>query len=221
MVGLAEVTAQPGRRGLAAIGIAVALTGCGWDVVPATDDELSAPWRPMPMLVAPEMRAEFDAACLADQAMPDGLSMVVMDARGEGRLVIGYADADADADAGGSEAWLQATIGAEPPSKCQMMSTSQAGLLPLGERELRVTNNPSIGDHDGWWSVIAGQAGADIAQVVAEVPGSPRIVATLNDGWFALWWPQEAQPAGQAPRLEFRLVGVDRSGAAIAEVISR
>lgn len=215
MVGLAKVIAQPGRRGLAAIGIAVALTGCGWDLVPATDDELSGSWRPMPMLVGPETRAEFDAACLADQAMPDGLSLVVMDARGDGRLVVGYADA------GGSEAWLQATIGAEPPSKCQMMSTSQAGLLPLGERELRVTNNASTGGHDGWWSVIAGQAGADIAQVVAEVPGSPRIVATLNDGWFALWWPEEAQPAGQAPRLEFRLVGVDRSGAEIAEVLSR
>ncbi len=169
------------------------------------------------MLVGPETRAEFDAACLADQAMPDGLGLVVMDARGEGRLVVGYG---AD-DGGGSEAWLQATIGAEPPSKCQMMSTSQAGLLPLGERELRITNNASMGGDDGWWSVIAGQAGADIAQVVADVPGSPRIVATLNDGWFALWWPQEAQPAGQAPRLDFRLLGLDRSGAEIAEFGAR
>ena len=218
MVGFAKVPAQQGRRGLAAVGIAVALIGCGSDLVPATEDELGGPWRPMPMLVGPDTRAEVDAACLADQAMPDGLSLIVTDARGEGRLVVGYADADR----GGSEAWLQATIGAEPPSKCQMMSTSErGGLLPLGERELRVSNNASMGDDDGWWSMIAGQAGADIAQVVAEVPGSPRIVATLNEGWFALWWPDEGQPADQPPPGDFRLVGLDQTGAEIAEFGNR
>ena len=125
--------------------------------------------------------------------------------------MVGYADGR------GSEAWLQATIGADPPTKCQIMSTTEHGAPPpLGERELRLSNQGSVGAEGAWWSVVGGQAGTDIAQVVAEVPDSPRIVATLEDGWFALWWRERGRPQS----MDVRLIGLDGSGAEIAEFAS-
>jgi hypothetical protein len=214
VVDFANIAVLHIRRGLAAIAIAIALSGCGSPLVPpapATAQQLAGPWRPMPLSVGPETRAEFDAACRADPEMADDLTLVVIDARGEGRLVVGYVGP------GGSDSWLEATIGAEPPTKCQIMSKSdRAAMLPLAERELRFSNVSSTEGNEGWWSVITGRAGADIDQVIAEVPGSPRIVATLADGWFALWWPEEGEP-----RFDFRLLGLDEGGAEIAELKNR
>jgi hypothetical protein len=34
-----------------------------------------------------------------------------------------------------------------------------------------------------------GRAGAAIVSVVIETPGQPQILASLENGWFAAWWP--------------------------------
>ena len=199
------------RRGLAAVATAVALSGCGLSLVPrgpATAQQLAGPWQPMPLSVGPETRAEFDAACRDHPAMPKDLALVIMDARGDGRLVVGYAGPD------GSDAWVSATIGAEPSTKCQIISTTDRAAVPppLAERDLRLS---LVTGTDRGWSAITGRAGADIDQVIAEVPDSPRIVATLADGWFALWVPREAEPT-----FDYRLLGLDAGGAEVAELES-
>ncbi len=58
---------------------------------------------------------------------------------------------------------------------------------------------------------MTGQAGADIHQVVAEVHDSPRIVASMADGWFALWAPERVDD-------RVRLFGLDDAGAKLAEL---
>ena len=38
---------------------------------------------------------------------------------------------------------------------------------------------------------IIGRAGPGVAVVRVEVPGVPVMTATLQNGWFAAWWPAE------------------------------
>ena len=137
------------------------------------------------------------------------MTLAVVDARGEGRLLVGYANP------GGSTAWLEATMRPEPPIECQIMSEAGGGLVPPAGRELRPSSVGSSDDGEGWWTLFSGSAGADISEVAAEVPGLPPIVGTLTaDGWFALWWPE----AGDPP-FDFRIVGFGADGAEIAELV--
>lgn len=172
--------------------------------VPATAEQLAGPWRPTPLSLGAEIRKEVDEACRADPAMPDGLTLMVMDARGAGRLAVQYAGAE------GSAAFAEATIGADQPTTCILRSTTgQSDEPPMADRELRwaaVSGGSGVG---AWWT-ITGRAGASIDQVIAEVPGSPPITATMAEGWFALWWD------GQGPPV--RLIGLDGGGAEAAEL---
>lgn len=211
VIGFAKLVAQHWRRGRAVIIAAVALTGCGWAVVPAgpaTTDELRGPWRAEPLLVGPETRTQVDAACRADPELPDDMTLTVVDARGEGRLLVGYANP------AGSSAWLEATMGPDSTVECHVLQLSGALLVPLGERDLRPASLTSSEDGDGWWTLFSSTAGADISDVVAEVPGhSPILATSTDDGWFVLWWPEEGEPP-----FEVRIVGLDADGAEIAEL---
>ena len=211
VVGFAKLVADYRNRGLAVIATALALSGCGSlvPVAPATVDELRGPWRAEPLLVGPETRAQVDAACRTDPELPDDMTFVVVDARGEGRLLAGYANP------AGSSAWLEATLGPESRIECQIMSMAGGALvLPLPERELRPANLTSTDDGKGWWTLFSGSVGADITEVVAEVPGLPPVIASLtDDGWFVLWWPEEGDPP-----FELRIVGLGADGAEIAEL---
>jgi hypothetical protein len=161
------------------------------------------------LVVGPETRAEIDAVCGAVPELPDDMTLAVVDARGEGRLLVGYANP------GGSTAWLEATMRPELPIECQIMSEAGGGLVPPAGRELRPSSVGSSDDGEGWWTLFSGSAGADISEVAAEVPGLPPIVGTLTaDGWFALWWPE----AGDPP-FDFRIVGFGADGAEIAEFV--
>ncbi len=39
-------------------------------------------------------------------------------------------------------------------------------------------------------SSVTGRVGADVAGVVIEPVGHPKVMATVADGWFAGWWPE-------------------------------
>ena len=96
-----------------------------------------------------------------------------------------------------------------------MGSTSRGGEKP--ETGSPVSHNSESG---AGWSVI-GRAGADIASVEIEPAGAPAILATLENGWFAGWWPANVpldrlgDPA-LAPDVVIR--GYHTAGALLAEV---
>jgi hypothetical protein len=57
---------------------------------------------------------------------------------------------------------------------------------------------------------VIGQAGAGIDQVIAEVSGQASpVVASMGDGWFALWFPIEDP-------WTWRLVGLNAAGEEVA-----
>ena len=80
---------------------------------------------------------------------------------------------------------------------------------PVGGGELAVQG----------WSVY-GRVGAAIASVVVETAGQPLILASLENGWFAVWWPAEI-PDGRlgGPREQPRFVarGYDAAGSLVAD----
>lgn len=41
---------------------------------------------------------------------------------------------------------------------------------------------------DGY-TFIEGQAGSDVSGVTLEFPGGSSVQATVQNGWFAAWWP--------------------------------
>ena len=70
------------------------------------------------------------------------------------------------------------------------------------------------------WSVI-GRAGPGIASVEIEPAGAPAVLATLENGWFAGWWPANIPPdrlgdPALAPDVVVR--GYDAAGTLLAEV---
>jgi hypothetical protein len=76
-------------------------------------------------------------------------------------------------------------------------TAGDAEFLPaIGPAELADARYGSIGGGDlkvQGYSVV-GRAGADIAAVTIEPEGVPPILATLENGWFAGWWPSIVPP---------------------------
>ncbi|WP_240674860.1 hypothetical protein [Cellulomonas endophytica] len=52
---------------------------------------------------------------------------------------------------------------------------------------------------DGDWSVVWGWAGAGVERVVVDREVGGPVTATVTDGWFAAWWPTQAQAATLTP----------------------
>ena len=96
-------------------------------------------------------------------------------------------------------------------------------LAPIGATELAEAQIGSIGGGSltvQGWSVI-GRAGPGIASVEIEPAGAPAVLATLENGWFAGWWPANVPPdrlgdPALAPDVVVR--GYDAAGTLLAEV---
>jgi hypothetical protein len=66
---------------------------------------------------------------------------------------------------------------------------------------------------------VIGRAGVGIASVTVEWTGSPVVVATLQNGWFAAWWPAPlAGRNGRGPDFPaVRIRAFDALGDQVAE----
>lgn len=91
-------------------------------------------------------------------------------------------------------------------SACLVRRTGDAGLAIEGgtvgvegtwERPAADEVTPVFSSWDPTWASAGGYAGDEVARVVLSVdrPGrDPRtVVASVADGWFGAWWPQDAQ----------------------------
>jgi hypothetical protein len=174
--------------------------------------ELLGPWQPTPLDLGGALVGELDAHCLAHSTFARRPSLVVVDARGEGRVRLHYADED------GSYVMCET----EPIASEFMVVMSSHGQIedgPVGYLEMRAPfltesaypEYPAFPDYP--WVEVIGQAGAGIDQVIAEVSGQPSaVVASMGgDGWFALWFPiAESQT--------WRLIGLNSAGEEVAEL---
>ena len=102
----------------------------------------------------------------------------------------------------------------------------QNGVVQLAPIEATELSEAEVGSVGGGnlkvqgWSVI-GRAGPGIASVEIEPVGVPPILATLENGWFAGWWPSNVPPDGlgdPGPQPDVVVRGYDAAGTLLAEV---
>lgn len=180
--------------------------------------ELIGPWRQQPLALDLVMADRIAEACARDMTMPVGVPAQVIDVRGAGVAIVRLSG---PAGAMGCDA-LQITEAGDVVGAGGGWSMSQAEVLPaIGLTEFADIQRSTIMGGDlrvTGWSVV-GRAGAGIAAVTVAEAGGPVVVATLQNGWFAAWWPAPAAAVGngggrQPPAL---LRGFDSFGNQLVE----
>ena len=153
-----------------------------------------AAWRRSPVRPTPDFASAVEEACRAEAAVGE-LPLVVLDARGEGRAILVFADAEtgvacaAHDDRAGSITVQTHPVpgvkGAEPP----------ADDGDLGLHEMYVVDAGGSS-----YSVLVGQVNPKgIKDVSANFDADAAwYTATSDNGWYAIWWPGEAKPLGVA-----------------------
>jgi len=176
----------------------------------ATLAELTGPWRAIPLILDPALRARVADVCRREIELPPGAVPAVMDARGEGAVTVrmtgameGSCDAlEIPADGGVMGAGGGWTRNADRAPAA--LDNELSGLTPgtIGGGGLTV---------EGW--SVSGHAGAAIAVVQVTVADGLVVTATLEKGWFSAWWPAIIPGEVQLPPFPQVVIrGVDRTG---------
>jgi hypothetical protein len=216
------------RVPLAILAIGVLLAGaCGGEdaadgilpQAPAPIAQLIGPWQPQPFVLDPALRSRVEQICRRDMERGPANVAALVDVRGGAVAIVrmvgqgaGMCDAleitAAGQINGAGGGWMQNEVEQLSPIGVTELAEAQVG--SVGGGELKVQG----------WSVV-GRAGPGIASVEIEPIGGPAILATLENGWFAGWWPTNlpldrlGDPAF-APDVVVR--GYDAAGAQLDEV---
>ena len=178
----------------------------------ATPQQLNRPWQPQPMRPSAEIVAEADQVCRKDIPFQPGLPLLVVDARGEGRLQLFYGAGNVGT--GECNGIFVGPDGTVKPGGGGSSGGADAW-QPIAGDALRVH---SIGWSGGDGAQederhVAGRAGALVARVQVHVAGHAEPVeATVANGWWAAWWPRGGACT--------RLVALDAAGAELSNVAS-
>ena len=185
---------------------------------PASIAQLTGPWQPQPYMLDPILRGRLEQTCRTDMERGPGSVAGVVDVRGERVAVVRMVGQSAGAcDAleitqdgrvtGAGGGWR--VDGAEQLAALPLAELADIQFGQVGGGELKVEG----------WSVM-GRAGPQIASVVVEPAGVPQILATLENGWFAAWWPAVIDNERGAPQPEPAVVvrGYDAAGTLLDEV---
>jgi hypothetical protein len=186
---------------------------------PASLVQLTGPWQAEPFALDPVLRSRVEQTCRRDmERRPESVAALV-DVRGASVAIVRMVGPGA----GMCDA-LQVLPSGEVTGAGGGWTAGDAEQLPaIGVAELA---DPQVGSVGGGelkvqgFSVV-GRAGGQIAAVVIEPAGIPPILATLENGWFAGWWPTIMPPNQQgnpdlAPNVLVR--GYDAAGALLDEV---
>jgi hypothetical protein len=199
---------------------------CGGEAAPALPPQAPAPiaqlvgpWQPQPFVLDPALRSRIEQACRRDTERGPASTAALVDVRGGGVAVVRMVGQDAGTcDAleitgagqinGAGGAWRADGVEQLPPIEATELTDAQVG--SVGGGSLTVQG----------WSAI-GRAGPAIASVEIEPAGAQAVLATLENGWFAGWWPANVPPdrlgdPALAPDVVIR--GYDAAGALLAEV---
>jgi hypothetical protein len=199
--------------------------GCGGEdaaiaiqPAPASLAQLTGPWQPQPFALDPMLRGRIEQACRADMERKPGSVAALVDVRGASVAVVrmvgpsaGMCDSLQISEIGNvigaGGGW--AGRDAEPLPAIDPTRLADAQYGSIGGGDLKVQG----------FSVV-GRAGDAIAAVVIEPEGVPPILATLENGWFAGWWPAIVPPnqvADPALAQEVVVRAYDPAGALLDE----
>jgi hypothetical protein len=192
----------------------LAVSGCGSVGGPTVDvpgfARVDGPWSAAPIPVPPAILAAADQACRSSmQPFPNGVQIVVTDARGKGVLQLAYAGQN-----GAMAQCNDMTIDAQGRVAAMGGGSFGQGIGPLpavAANTLENAGGSSSGD-PATSSVAFGRAGPGIASVGVLIPGQPPITASFANGWYLVWWPGE-WPKGTI------VAGFDEAGQDVAETM--
>jgi len=164
----------------------------------ATLAELVGPWQRQPFIIDANVRAEADRACRADQDFPPGVQLVLIDARGEGRLMTVFSGPGAYAEC----AYLHVSAGGSVGGS--LSSTGSGTPAPLAG-QLAPSGGGGFSDEAGTAAIqyVMGRVGAGVERVVLQVADVGPIAATVSNGWYLAWWEtgMPGDPNGPGPHL--------------------
>jgi hypothetical protein len=153
-----------------------------------------AAWRRSPVRPTPDFAAAVEDACRAETVVGD-LPLVVLDARGEGRAILVFADA-------------KAAIACAAQDDRAGSITVQTHPIPDVEEAKPPADDGDLGVHEMFvvdaggstYSVLVGQYNPKgVKDVSANFDADAAwYTAASENGWYALWWPGEARPLGVA-----------------------
>jgi hypothetical protein len=186
---------------------------------PAPIAQLIGPWQPRPFVLDPALRSRVEQACRRDMGLGPATIAAVVDVRGRAVAVVRMVGQGA----GKCEA-LEIEAGGGITGAGGGWSGNGGGrLAPIEATKLAETEFGSVGGGNlkvQGWSVV-GRAGPGIASVEIEPVGGPAVLATLENGWFAGWWPSNLPPnglGGAGPEPEVVVRGYDAGGTQLDEV---
>jgi len=185
---------------------------------PASIAQLIGPWQPRPFGLEPAMRSRVEQACRRDMWLGPATVAALVDVRGGGVTVVrmvgqgaGKCDAlEIEAGGGITGAGGGWSSNGEQLAPIEATKLAEAEFGSVGGGNLRVRG----------WSVI-GRAGPGITSVEIEPVDGPAVLATLENGWFAGWWPSNLPPdglGGPAPQPDVVVRGFDAAGTLLDEV---
>jgi hypothetical protein len=154
----------------------------------ATAAQLNVPWQRQPMRPSAAIVAEADRVCRADIQFDPRLPLLLVDARGAGRLQLFYG-AD-NGSSGECDAIFVAPDGSVRPGGSGGSASGEAW-SPIAQDEVLIMSSGGSGGIDGADERhVAGRAGPGVARVQVTVAGLVEpIEASVDNGWWAAWWP--------------------------------
>lgn len=186
---------------------------------PASLAQLTGPWQAQPFALDPALRSRVEQVCRTDMERRPGSVAALVDVRGAGVAVVRMVGPGA-----GMCDSLQIGAGGDVAGAGGGWTAGDVERLPaIGLTELADAQYSSIGGGNlkvQGWSVI-GRAGPEVASVIIEPDGVPPIVATVENGFFAGWWPANVpldQLGNQALAPNVVVRGYDAAGTLLDEV---
>ncbi len=153
-----------------------------------------AAWRRSPVRPTPDFAAAVEAACRSEDAVGD-LPLQVLDARGEGRAILVFADAKAGVACAAQDDRAGSVAVQTHPVPGVKEAKPPAVDGDLGVHEMYVVDAGG-----STYSVLVGQYNPKgVKDVSANFDADAAwYTAASSNGWYAIWWPGEAQPLGVA-----------------------
>jgi hypothetical protein len=187
---------------VAACGQPAPTPSASFDAVPSPGSEappsdratalLTAPWRPAPLPVDPNLVSAIEFICRnpADPSLKAAIAdlpVALVDARGDSLLSLILADEHVAFECrvrvenlGGVPT---ATI-LEPPSRLVPDATD-----PIEADAIRIVNHNRVDKDTGSRTIAFGRVGSDADRVMVTFDDQSEVEASMDNGWFMAWWP--------------------------------
>jgi hypothetical protein len=156
-------------------------------------DQLFGSFRRGSVPVPPDVLGAAVAACRDAPPLPDGTTVgerrvVVSDMRGQGRVLAVFAD-----EAGAVACRID--VADDGTMRATLVRDDGNATDRLAEDDLVLDGMEYVLDTDAQLVLAVGRAGSRAAHVRAGFDDDTYVTASLQDGWWAMWWPGSTRPA--------------------------